>query len=106
MSGPLAFVCYVAVGFWGISIGAIQDPYTSIPLMVVTHGMGYLVMMAVANICYYVGPFSEEFVKPTDLDGYRRITFGLGFWFSVLLPFSIPALLVILCLIRPSWWQG
>jgi len=46
VAGPLAFVCYVAVGFWGISIGAIQDPYASIPLMVVSHGMGYLVLMS------------------------------------------------------------
>jgi hypothetical protein len=56
---------------------------------------GYLFMMAVANVCYLAGPLSESLVKPTNLDRYRRITYWLGFWFSVLLPFSILALVFL-----------
>ncbi len=51
--------------------------------------MGYLFMMAMANVCYFAGPLSESLVKPTNLDRYRRVTYQFGFWFSVLLPFSI-----------------
>jgi p-aminobenzoyl-glutamate transporter AbgT len=31
---------------------------------------------------------------------FRRLTFGLGFWFSVLLPFSIPLMVAWSYLIR------
>ena len=106
VAGLLAFICYVGVVFWGISIGAIPDPGAITLLTTIVQGIGYLFMMAVANVCYLLGPFSERAIKPTDIDRYRRITFGLGFWFSVLLPFSIPTLLASLCLIRPSWWHG
>jgi hypothetical protein len=34
-------------------------------------------------------------LKPTNLDRYRRVTYQLGFWFSVLLPFGVPALLLL-----------
>jgi hypothetical protein len=60
-------------------------------------GFTYLVMMGVANLCYYLGPWSERLVRPTNVAGYRRIMFGLGFWFSVLLPFAPSALLFVTC---------
>ena len=56
-------------------------------------GIGYLFMIAVANVCYRLGPWSERVLRPRDPERFRRICFRLGFWFSVLLPFSIPALL-------------
>ena len=64
--------------------------------------VGYLFMMAVANVCYYAGQLSESLVKPTDVDRYRRVTFRLGFWVSVLLPFGIPALVAWKFLVRHS----
>jgi hypothetical protein len=105
VAGFLAFACYVGVVAWGDSIGAV--PNAEINLFTTAfQEVGYLFMMAVANICYFLGPLSERIIKPTDLETYRRITFRLGFWFSVLLPFSIPGLLACLCLTRPSWWHG
>jgi hypothetical protein len=52
----------------------------------------YLLMIGVANICYLAGPLCESLIKPRNVDRYRRLTFQLGFWFSVLLPLTIPAL--------------
>ena len=73
----------------GISIGTM--PHAEITLFTTAfQGTGYLFMMAVANVCYFVGPLSESLVKPTNVDLYRRMTFQLGLWFSVLLPFTIP----------------
>jgi hypothetical protein len=106
VAGLFAFVCYIAVELWGISIGAIRDADGSNLLTVIVQGMGYLVMMVVANVCYSLGALSERLVKPVQLENYRRITFGLGFWFSVLLPFSIPMMLLALCIFRPVWWDG
>ena len=60
---------------------------------VLFQGIGYLFMIAVANVFYGLGPWSERVLHPRDPERYRRICFRLGFWFSVLLPFTIPALL-------------
>jgi hypothetical protein len=53
-------------------------------------GVGYLFMMALANVCYFLGPLSERIVRPTNTATYRKTAFRLGFWFSVLLPFMAP----------------
>lgn len=101
VAGLLAFVCYVGVVDRGISSGAM--PGAEITLFTTAfQAIGYLFMMAVANICYFAGPLSESLVKPTDLDFYRRVTYQVGFWFSVLLPFGVPALL----LLKPSGVGG
>ena len=101
IAGLLAFACYVGAVDRGISTGAM--PGAEITLFTTGfQAIGYLVMMVVANICYFAGPLSESLVKPTNLDRYRRITYWLGFWFSVLLPFSIPALV----LLNPSGVSG
>src|SRR4051812_12447266 len=86
-AGLSAFVCYVAVVFWGSSNGAIPDADIDL-FTTIFQGVGYLFMMGVANLFYSLGPFSERIINPIDVEKYRRITFGLGFWFSVLLPFS------------------
>ena len=94
LAGLLAFVCYVVAVDRGISAGAM--PGAEITLFTTAfQAIGYLFMMGVANVCYLAGPWSESLVKPTNLDRYRRVTYWLGFWFSVLLPFSIPALVLL-----------
>jgi hypothetical protein len=101
VAGLLAFVCYVAAVDRGISAGAM--PGAEITLFTtVFQAIGYLFMMGVANVCYFAGPLSESLVKPTNLDRYRRATYWLGFGFSVLLPFSIPALVFL----NPSCVSG
>jgi hypothetical protein len=91
IAGPLAFACYVAVVDRGISTGKMPDAEITL-FTTAFQGVGYLFMMAVANVCYLGGPFCESFIEPRNVDRYRRVTFELGFWFSVLLPFMIPAL--------------
>ena len=68
-------------------------------------GLGYLFMMGVANVLYCLGPLSERVVKPAHVAAYRQICYRLGFWFSVLLPFSIPGLLTVLVLFFPGYWK-
>jgi hypothetical protein len=48
-------------------------------------GIGYLFMMAIANVCYFAGPLSESLIKPQNVERYRRMTFQLGLWFSVVI---------------------
>lgn len=107
LAGLLAFAVQVAVVSWGISKGAIPpnpDPDAML-ITIVLDGTVYLFMMCIANLCYYLGPLSEEIVRPSDYDRHRHIAFRLGFWFSVLLPFSIPAQTAYFCWTVSSWRQ-
>jgi hypothetical protein len=91
VAGLLAFVTYASLVF------TFEDRIENVDITIFTtafQAIGYLVAMGLANICYLLGPISERIIKPRDVTKYRNITFRLGFWFSVLLPFSIPMLVV------------
>jgi len=90
IAGLVAFVCYVVVLDRGISSGAMPDAEITI-FTTVFQGIGYIFMMVVANVCFLAGPLSEALIKPTKVLIYRRVMFQVGLWFSVLLPFTIPA---------------
>ena len=100
IAGILAFVCYAIVVEWGANR---CDPDAEITVFTTLfQGVGYLVMMLIANLCYGLGPMLESRIRPINIEKYRRIAFGSGFCFSVLLPFSIPVVLAGLCVIRPT----
>jgi hypothetical protein len=100
VAGILAFIAYVAVG---MSLLPRDAEFEVTIFTTLFQGIGYLFMIGVANVFYFLGPFSERIVRLHDPERYRRVCFRLGFWFSVLLPFSIPALLVVLALFYPSY---
>jgi hypothetical protein len=85
----------------GISIGTMPDAEITL-FTNAFQGMGYLFLMAVANLCYSAGPFSESLIKSTNVDRYRRVTFQFGLWFSVLLPFTIPVIVAWSYLVHSS----
>jgi peptidoglycan/LPS O-acetylase OafA/YrhL len=102
VAGILAFVAYVAVCVTLLP----KDAEVEITLFTILfQGVGYLFMIGVANVCYFIGPLSERFVRPAEPERYRLICYRLGFWFSVLLPFSIPALLAFLAIFHPTYWS-
>lgn len=80
-----------------------EDAFSGLTL--VFQGLGYLFMMFVANICFFSGALSELWLRPKNVDAYRKITFRLGLWCSAALPFSVPVLLTFLALFYPSYWQ-
>ena len=102
VAGIGAFITYCIV--LAIFSDAIPDAEVTI-FTTAFQGVGYLVCMAVANVCYQLGPLSERWLHPQNPAAFRRITFALGFWFSVALPFSIPTLLTILALFFPQHVQ-
>ena len=99
VAGILAFIAYVTVGSTMLPTDADFEVTIFTTLF---QGIGYLFMIGLANVFYFLGPLSERVVRPRDLEAYRLICFRLGFWFSVLLPFSIPALLAALAVFDPS----
>lgn len=101
-AGVLAFIAYVVVGSTLLPVGADFEVTVFTTLF---QGIGYLFMIGVANVCYFLGPVSEWFIHPAEPERYRRICYRLGFWFSVSLPFSIPVLLAALALLHPDSWK-
>ena len=53
-------------------------------------GLGFLVLMGIANIFYLLGATVEKTVSPMGRDAYRRRAWAMGFWGSVALPFLFP----------------
>jgi hypothetical protein len=102
VAGILAFIAYVVVGSTLLSADA---DFEVTLFTILFQGVGYLVMIGVANVCYFLGPLSERLIHPADPERYRRICYRFGFWFSVLLPFSIPALLATLAVFHPTYWR-
>jgi hypothetical protein len=64
-------------------------------------GVAYLVVMGFANVFYLLGPAVESWVKPVDLDRYRRTAFAMGAWGSLIVPLSFPLWLLSVLIARP-----
>ena len=99
VAGVLAFICYVIVGSTLLPSDALFEVTIFTTLF---QGIGYLFMIGVANLFYFIGPISESIVSPSDPERYRRICYQVGLWFSVILPFSVPVLLAVLALFLPD----
>ncbi|PHN93676.1 hypothetical protein CSC80_12230 [Maribacter sp. 6B07] len=91
VSGLIAFFVYSLVVKYVIP----PAPDVEITLFtIIFQGIGYLIMMGIANIFYNIGAFSEDLIKPKNIELYRNRTFNIGFWFSCGLPFLIPIILL------------
>ena len=53
-------------------------------------GIGYLIMIGIANLFYYLGSVSELIIEPKNPEKYRNLTYKIGYWFSCGIPFLIP----------------
>jgi hypothetical protein len=104
VAGPLAFLCYAAVVDWCIRIKAPGEFEITI-FTAAFQGGCYLFMIAMANVCYLLGPLSERIVRPKNIATYRKTAFRVGFWFSVLLPFVVPALVAYSCRVHAGQEQ-
>ena len=92
LAGMGAFLAYAGV----LAIRCAGDPEVEITIFTMAfQGVGYLIAMAFANLCYRLGVFAEELVRPRDVTTFRRAAFGLGVALSVALPFAIPLIVGI-----------
>lgn len=53
-------------------------------------GIGYLIFMGAANVCYLIGSILESVIKPANIDGFRHSAYALGFRSSAAAPFLFP----------------
>jgi hypothetical protein len=90
-AGLLSFILYAAI------VWSFQDRLPEVEITaftVVFQAVGFLIAMAIANICYFLGPMSERWLQPGRLGAYRRRAYGMGLGYSLLLIFSPPALVL------------
>ena len=91
VAGILAFALYVIV----VTTFRKYIPDAEITVFTTAmQGIGYLIMMGVANVLFFIGPISESVINPKDRLRFRYIAFGLGYWGSASMPFLVPVLLV------------
>jgi hypothetical protein len=58
--------------------------------MTIFLGTLYLVVMGFANVCYLLGPAVEGWIRPADVDRYRKTAFAMGLWGSLIVPAIFP----------------
>lgn len=95
LSGITSFILYVLiVEFIVFKSEKNWDGEITI-FTLISQGIGFLFMIGIANLFYFLGSFSETIFKPKNIEKYRNLTYKIGFWFSCALPFSIPTILFI-----------
>jgi hypothetical protein len=65
-------------------------------------GVGFLLVMGVANVCYLIGPALEAWLRPADPTRFRQTAYRMGFWGSIAGPFVFPAINLALLLAPPG----
>jgi hypothetical protein len=90
IAGILAFFAYAVVG----SVLSIDDFEITI-FTIFFQGMGYLIMMAIANLFYNLGYAVDKLFNKANNMQFRKRLFLFGYWFSFGLPFLIPIAIVI-----------
>ena len=89
--GAAAWVCYGAAVGLNYAFGhPVWKDWRGGLGMTIFLGTIFLVVKGVANICYLLGPTLEGSVRPHDVDRYRKTTFAMRFWGSLLVPAIFP----------------
>lgn len=91
----LAFIFYIAVVSYTTDILAEEE--TTV-FTTIVQAIGYFLYLLIANIFYTCGAFIEKIFQPKNLNLYRNVSYRLGFWFSFVLPFSVPSILLYWCM--------
>ena len=91
LAGLGSFAAYAAI----VSVRGRTDSTYEITLFtIVPQAFGYLIAMALANVCYGLGPWCERRLqmREAERESFRLWCFGAGLAFSVALPFLIPVI--------------
>lgn len=91
----LAMAGWIACGaFWAILFAYSGDSaaydIALVAKVTLAMGVGFLVIMVGANVCYLLGVAAELVFKPTDLETFRGRAWDVGYWGSLALPFLLP----------------
>ncbi|MES2996362.1 MAG: hypothetical protein V4733_06080 [Verrucomicrobiota bacterium] len=102
IAGLAAFIVFIVVGFTLLPDSA-NFEVTAFEILI--PGFGFVGMMIVANFCYSAGAISERVFRPSNPERYRKNCYRFVFWVSVIFPFSIPALVLLLAVLSQNHAQ-
>jgi hypothetical protein len=93
IAGISAFILYAILG--SLLIAPHDNEFEITLFTIFFQGIGYLFMMAIANLFYGLGAYVDRHYNKTNDEQFRQRLFNLGYWFSFALPFLIPLLIVV-----------
>ena len=93
VAGVTAFILYAILG--SLLIAPYDDEFEITLFTIFFQGVGYLIMMGIANFCYSLGQKMENQINKQQSDSLRQRLFNLGCLFSFCLPFLIPVLVIV-----------
>lgn len=93
VAGLGAFICYVIVGT--IFIMPYDQEFEIILFTTIFQGVGYLIMLSIANIFYGLGYWVDSRLNKNNSLEFRVKLFNAGYWFSICLPFIVPLLVLL-----------
>ncbi len=93
VSGIVGFIAYTILG---VTLIMPYDNDFEITLFTIAfHGIGYIVMMLIANVFYSLGNRIDLDLNKENSAKFRKKLFNIGFGFSVTLPFLAPIMILI-----------
>ena len=93
IAGISAFVLYAILA--SLLIAPYDEDFEITLFTIAFQGIGYLFMIGLANLFYYLGPLIDLLINKSDSDKFRSNLYRLGYWFSFGLPFLIPVIIVV-----------
>lgn len=93
IAGIVAFLLYSILACYLIA-PYVNDFEISL-FTILFQGIGYLFMIGIANLFYFLGPTFDKLFNKSNSENFRIRLFNLGYWFSIGLPFTIPVIVVI-----------
>jgi len=97
IAGFIAFVLYCVLGPIVI---APHEEFEETLFEMAFQGVGYIVMMCIANLVYTLGLIVDISFNKSNSQVFRERLFSLGYWFS----FSLPILLILSIMVRFLIW--
>jgi len=97
IAGFIAFVLYCVLGPIVI---APHEEFEETLFEMAFQGVGYIVMMCIANLFYTLGWIVDISFNKSNSQVFRERLFSLGYWFS----FSLPILLILSIMVRFLIW--
>jgi hypothetical protein len=95
LAGVTAFILYTVFA----SYAFYDEPNFEITLFtIIFQGIGYLIMMAFANLFYNLGAWVDRRYNNQNSESFRQKLYNTGFYFSISIPFLIPLFALIMLL--------
>ncbi|MFD0794667.1 hypothetical protein ACFQZX_13655 [Mucilaginibacter litoreus] len=89
------FIAFMLYNILGPIIIEPHEEFDETGVLVIVHGIAYLLIVCIANVFYTLGYLTDICFNKNNSSLFRQNLFAVGYWFSVSLP--IVLVLLIMC---------